>query len=231
MLAVFIIIILRTQQKRKQLHQKELLEQEFKTREKAMLQISRDLHDDIGSSLSGISMLSQLAQQQLTQSNNGSANELLQKIMTYTNDIIEKVSEMAWLMKPNQESLSILINKLKGYSITTAASKNIVTHFDHIPEIFGKELSIQQRKTIYLISKEAINNAIKYADCTVIHYSIYLTSGMAGIFIKDNGKGFNLTSVNAGSGLINMKARAAEINAILKIDSLPGKGTTIELQL
>jgi signal transduction histidine kinase len=229
--AVFFFFILRIQQKRKQLYQKQLLEKEYKTRENAFLQISRDLHDDIGSSLSGINMLSQLAQQQLTQVNTGAANELLQKINNYTSEVIEKVSDLAWLLKSNAESLSLLIKKIKAFGLAAAASKNIQLYFGDSFEISGKELSIQQRKAIYLISKEAINNAVKYAYCTTIYYKISLTDNKMKLLIKDDGKGFNLTDAGEGNGLKNMQARAAEIKAVIKINSAPGKGTTIEMEL
>jgi signal transduction histidine kinase len=229
--AILLLFFFSISRRRQLQHKKQLLEQEFKTREDALLQISRDLHDEIGSSLSGINMLSQHAQQQLAQTNNGIISELLQKISIYTSEVIEKVSDMVWLLKPNQESLSILINKLKAYSLAAVASKNIRLHFDTLPELTEKELSIQQRKAIYLISKEAINNAVKYADCANIHYKISLADKTMKLMIKDDGKGFSSTEVSEGNGLKNMQARAAEIKAVIKINSVPGEGTTIEMEL
>jgi signal transduction histidine kinase len=227
--AVFFFLLLRIQYKRKRLYQKQLLEKEFKTREESFLQISRDLHDEIGSSLSGINMLSQLAQQQLQQQNNEAANQLLFKINNYTNEVIDKVSDMAWLLKPNQESLSILLKKIKTYAITTASSKNIRVHFHDLDETGMKELSIPQRKAIYLISKEAINNAVKYADCTTIDYAISLSGNKTILCVKDDGKGFVVDESLQGNGLKNMEARAKDVNAAFSVQSSPGKGTAIEL--
>ncbi len=215
--------------RRRLLHKKQLLEKEFKTREDALLQVSRDLHDEIGSSLSGINMLTQLAMQQ--QTTDGNSEELLRKISAYTNEVIEKVSDMAWLMKPRQESLSILVSKLKTYSLATAVSKNIAIHFTDVPEISEVDLSIQQRKAIYLISKEAINNAIKYADCKNIYYTITVILNKLKLQIKDDGKGFLVSDVMEGNGLKNIQARAEEIKAIIKINSAPGKGTILELEI
>jgi signal transduction histidine kinase len=227
--AVFFFLLLRIQYKRKRLYQKQLLQKEFKTREESFLQISRDLHDEIGSSLSGINMLSQLAQQQLQEQNTEAANHLLFKINTYTNEVIDKVSDMAWLLKPNEESLYILLEKIKTYGFTTAGSKNIRLQFTELPEAFGKELSIGQRKAIYLISKEAINNAVKYADCKNIDYKISLSGNKIILYIEDDGKGFAISESVQGNGLKNMQARAKEINAVFSIQSIPGKGTTLEL--
>jgi signal transduction histidine kinase len=229
--AVLLLLSFTISRRRQLQYKKELLEKEFKAREDALLQVSRDLHDDIGSSLSGINMLTQLAQQQLALPNNGIANELLKKINNYTGEVIEKVSDMAWLLKPNSESLPLLIKRIKAFGHAAAASKNIQLHFDDSFEINGKELSIQQRKAIYLISKEAINNAVKYADCAAIYYKINLTVNVLRLMIKDDGKGFNLTDIIEGNGLKNMQARAAEIKAVIKINSAQGKGTTIEMEL
>jgi two-component system, NarL family, sensor histidine kinase UhpB len=229
--AVILLLLSFSISRRRQLqYRKDILEKEFKTREEALLQVSRDLHDEIGSSLSGINMLTQLALQQ-TAAENKTTAELVQKINTYTNDVIEKVSDMAWLIKTNQESLSILISKLKAYSLTTAASKNITMHFDDYPEIFEKELTIQQRKAVYLISKEALNNALKYSGCMNIYYKINVTGSILWLYIKDDGMGFFPERISEGNGVKNMKARAEEVKAKIKIDTTPGTGTTIELEL
>jgi signal transduction histidine kinase len=230
--AVLIVLSFIISRRRQLHHRKQLLEREFKTREEALLQVSRDLHDDIGSSLSGINMLGQLAQQQLNQENYDTANGLLQKISSYTNELIEKVSDMAWLLKPNPESLAILVNKLKTQSLPTTSLKNIALHFDTDFGTPGKELSIQQRKTIYLISKEAINNAIKYSACKNIYYSLHPENNKLKLVIKDDGTGFIISEINSGNGLINMKSRAAEAGAGFHIESSPEAGTivTVELQ-
>ena len=227
--AIFFFLIIRIQQKRKQVYKQQLLEQEYKSKEEALLQISRDLHDDIGSSLSGINMLSQLAREEIIQNNNASATDILQKINGYTTEVIDKVSDMAWLLKPNQESLSMLIKKLNTYNVASASSKNIVLHFENNKSVLEKELTIPQRKAIYLVSKEAINNAIKYSSCKNIFHSIQNVDNKIKLQIKDDGNGFSLSEINSGNGLANMKARAEEIKADFDIISEQGKGTTIKL--
>ena len=103
--------------------------------------------------------------------------------------------------------------------------------FSYDPESSGKELSIHQRKAIYLISKEAINNAIKYSDCKNINCNFDLNASPQQVLIRDDGNGFCIKKNMDGNGLKNMEARAEEINATIKITSVPGNGTTIELEL
>lgn len=232
--AILLVMSLTISRRRNLQHKKQLLEKEYKTREEALLQISRDLHDDIGSSLSGINMLSQLAKEQIKLPGTGNTSELLEKINTYTGEVIEKVGDMAWLLKPNSESLSILIKKLKAYGLSVASSKNMLMHFNSSPGISNIETDIRQRKAIYLISKEAINNAVKYSACKNLYCTINLPENgkkKIHLTIKDDGNGFEDTNTVKGNGLINMKARADEINAEIKINSMPGKGTVIELEL
>ena len=232
--AVLLILSLTISRRRSLQHKKQLLEKEYKTREEALLQISRDLHDDIGSSLSGINMLSQLAQQQIKLDDKGNTNELLEKINIYTNEVIEKVGDMAWLLKPNTESLTILIKKLKAYGISVTASKNILLHFSSNVDSSLIETDIRQRKAIYLVSKEAINNAVKYSDCKNLYCNFLLAEEdekKLELVIKDDGKGFLIETVTNGNGLINMKSRAEEISAQLTIQSVAGEGTEVKLVL
>ena len=227
--AILLLVSFNTNRRRQLQHKKQLLEKEYKTREEALLQVSRDLHDEIGSSLSGINMLSQLAKEEIIQHNNASATDILQKITGYTTEVIDKVSDMAWLLKPNHESLSMLIKKLKTYNVASASSKNIVLHFENNKCVIEKELTIPQRKAIYLVSKEAINNAIKYSSCKNIFHSLQNVDNKIKLQIKDDGNGFSLSEINSGNGLANMKVRAEEIKADFDIISEQGKGTTIIL--
>lgn len=228
--AILVILSFIISRRRQIQYKKQLLEQEYKTRETALLQVSRDLHDDIGSSLSGINMLGQLVQQQLNEGNYQSANELLQKINNYTNELIEKISNMAWLLKPSDESLSILISRLKFYNLPAASLKNINLQFNITTGESKKELTIQQRKAIYLISKEAINNAIKYSQCNTIFYSLHAPDNKIELIVRDDGVGFDMPAAGNGNGLQNMKTRADEIGAGFTIQSSPGQGTKITLQ-
>jgi len=228
--AVFFFLIIRIQQKRKRLYEKQLLEKEFKTREDAFLQISRDLHDEIGSSLSGINLFAQMAGKQLTLNNNNEAIINIEKTIDYSAQVIEKISDMAWLLKPSHESIETMIKRLKAFGTATAETKKTEIHFDVDHKNMAKEISLQQRKVIYLISKEAINNAIKYSGCNTIHYKINIEEGITELSIKDDGKGFNTAENKKGNGLSNMKARANEIGASFTCLSFIGNGTEITLR-
>lgn len=227
---VFYALIVRLQQKRKFTHEKDLLEKEMMTRQDSYLQISRDLHDEIGSSLSGIAMLTQLVIVKIQEKRSDESLEVLQRINSYNQDLIEKVSDISWLMKPNMESLSLLLEKIKKFAVATTATKMIEFHYsEEIPET-GRNFNINERKAVYLISKEAINNSVKYANCKNIYYSFVSKANRAILEISDDGKGFISRESSTGNGLKNIKARAEAIKAELILDSSEA-GTTIRLIL
>ncbi len=226
---VLILLSFIISRRRKLQHEKQVLEEAFQARTEALLQISRDLHDDIGSSLSGINLLTHLAQEQLSTSTPAETTELLQKINLYTNEVIEKVSDMAWLLKPDHESFSILVSKIKRFATATCLSKDIRFSTIDAQDSHTKQLTLPQRKAIYLISKEAINNAVKYAECSSLVFEISGDTKRCIIRVIDNGRGFQAQQEVTGNGLINMHTRAAQIGAKLSIQSKLQKGTSVEL--
>ena len=189
--------------------------------------ISQDLHDEIGSSMSGINLLSQIATEKLENNKPGEAVEYLYKVKNYSQDVIEKLSDMVWIFNPQNDSIEKLLQRLKSFTISIALSKNIKVHFTANKESEEINLTIRQRKDIYLISKEAINNAFKYAEPKNIYYTLTGVGSKLKLRIEDDGKGFIRTENMNGNGLNNMRARANEIGAHLDIQSVPGTGTII----
>jgi nitrate/nitrite-specific signal transduction histidine kinase len=193
-------------------------------------QVSQDLHDEIGASISGINLLSQVAAEKLQNNKPEEASEFLVKVKNYSQDVIEKLSDMVWLFNPQNDNIEKLLQRLKYFAISIASSKNATIHFSTGKETEIMNLSISQRKAIYLVSKEAINNAVKYAECMNIYF--ILTSQGKGwkLQIRDDGKGF-LATENNGNGLKNMYARAEEIGAKFNIKTDQGTGTIITMEL
>jgi len=193
--------------------------------------ISQDLHDEIGASMSGINLLSQMAVEKLQHDKPKEAAEYLFKVKNYTQDVIEKLSDMVWIFNPQNDSIEKLLVRLKSFAISLAASKNIKLHFKTDKGSEAINLTIRQRKTIYLVSKEAMNNTFKYADCNNIYYSLSTNGSKCRLKIQDDGIGFINAEKTSGNGLRNMQARADEIGAKFNIQSQPGGGTIILLEL
>ena len=191
--------------------------------------ISRDLHDEVGSTLSGIGLLSEMAKQQLENSRNIEVSTSLQKISTHSEEMLGKMSDIVWAINPQNDSFEKIIDRLKSYAKSIAASTGIHVHFETEKDLMKMNLDMQQRNNIYLICKEAINNAIKYSECRNICFELRRNDRQFQILVKDDGKGFNSQQVYEGNGLKNIRARAKEIGAGLKIHSENDAGTSITL--
>ena len=204
------------------------------------LRISRELHDDIGSTLGSISIYSEVAKKRNEKNENN--NEVLSKIGFASRELIDKMSDIVWSLNAENESFEQLQNRMMAFSAMILVPRNINYDFFFDEELKNLQLPGEQRKNIFLIFKEALHNIVKYAECKVVCIKMFLQNDMVTMIIKDDGKGFNThqTSPNeicisseylGGNGVKNMKARAKDINATLCISSIINKGTTIQLLL
>ncbi len=193
-------------------------------------EISKDLHDDVGSTLSSISILSQVAKDKMVDGQYEQFSSILSKINNYAQETVEKMGDIVWAVNAGNDNILDIIQRLKNSFMQTTASKGIQLQFFTDPAFEKLILPIQVRKNVYLICKEAINNAIKYAACSHISLSFKMATTQLELFIDDDGKGFDLRKPDNGNGLANMQARAVELKGNLRISS--GKaGTTIALSM
>lgn len=186
-------------------------------------EIAADLHDEVGSSLSSIHMLSEMASATATPAD--SKKEMLHKMTTYSKETMDKMGDIVWMIKQNGEDGKDLQERMQRLLYEMCNSKNISHQFDG--ELLQTlKLNTEQKKAMYLIFKEGVNNALKYASPEHIHVSISKQQNMVGLKITDNGKGFDSTSAKKGNGLTNMQNRAKELGGKTEIVSSE-KGTTV----
>jgi signal transduction histidine kinase len=108
-------------------------------------------------------------------------------------------------------------------------SRGITFHFGIDKRLENRKLDMQTRKNLYLIFKEAVNNAVKYAGCYTLHVNINYENGSIRMVIKDDGKGFDPANVRRGNGLTNMHQRAIQMKGKLMIQSTEKSGTILSL--
>lgn len=190
--------------------------------------IAADLHDEVGSSLSSIHMLSQMATQK--QGTDESQKNILEKVSTNARETMEKMGDIVWMIKPGENEAAGLKQRMERYAYETGSSKNIAMLLK-LEEIEKIKLAMEQRKNIYLIFKEAVNNAVKYSGAERIEIQATLQDKELQLRIKDDGKGFEPLTTGRGNGLDNMQNRAKELQGRLSIDTAPGKGTDILLSV
>ena len=203
----------------------------YRTRQKIKLlalrnKIASDLHDDIGSTLSSVSIFSQMAAEQSKE-----VRPMLQTIGDSSRKMLDTMADIVWTIHPENDQFEKIILRMRSFAYELLGAKKIDFRFVADSSIADIKLSMEARKNLYLIFKEATNNMVKYADASKAMFSIKEQNDKLVMLISDNGKGFDRNNETHGNGLKNMKRRASEMGADLQIDSLPGNGTTIQLEL
>lgn len=200
--------------------------------EKVRARLARDLHDDIGSSLSTINILSQVAANKAEE--NGVPRDYLQKISESSGRMMESMDDIIWSINPVNDTLGKMLVRIREFMADTLEPKGIEYSFLVADRIRELRPDPESRRDLFLICKEAIHNIVKYAEAS----HVTLEAGRAGhllqITITDNGKGFlhsAAAAMGTGYGLNNMQARARLLRGSLTINSAPGKGTRIVLSV
>lgn len=194
--------------------------------EKVRNNIARDLHDDMGSALSSINILSQVALVE----KNGNTQSYLQRIGDQSARMMEDMGDMVWSINPRNDSMSQVLIRMREFASEIFELKNIEYQFTE-NGIEHLTLNAEQRKNLFLIFKETINNAAKYSQAEKIEINLHQQDHSLVMSIKDNGQGFDEQTTRAGNGLRNVRERAKEINAILELNSSVGAGTEVNLKV
>jgi signal transduction histidine kinase/ligand-binding sensor domain-containing protein len=183
--------------------------------------ISKDMHDEIGSGLTRIALMTELmnTSQQLTTD----AKQNVDEIAASTRKLVETMSEIIWALNPQNDKLDNLLAYLREQTQHYFEPLNIhykVDFPDPVPDI---KLSNEQKRNIFLVSKEALNNALKHSGATVIELSAFQRNGRFEFSVSDNGKGLN----TGANGLRNMQQRMTDINGGIDWTSYNGSGTKV----
>ena len=195
--------------------------------ERMRTHIASDLHDDIGSTLSSISIISEIASKQDTELELAKA---LSKIGSHSREILSSMDDIIWSINPINDSLFNLIVRLREYAIPVCEVKNIIFNMNIYESIYDMKFEMDERKNIFLIVKEAVNNAVKHSGCSQLEVTFSLNQNHLEIKISDNGCGFDTTKRGRRNGVTSMERRAGQIKMSLKIKSQENTGTTITLR-
>lgn len=187
--------------------------------------IADDLHDDIGSALSSISIMSELAKAKSPE-----ASGLLASIGESTITVQENMSDIVWAIKSENDSFENVLQRMNQFASEILDAKNIALDFISDETLSTSRLTMKQRKNLYLFFKEAINNAAKHSDATNISVRIFQKGHHVEMIIRDNGKGFHTSETFQGNGMSTLKKRADELNGHVNIQSQINKGTVVELK-
>lgn len=197
--------------------------------ESERLRISKDMHDEIGSTLTQIAIMSELAARDSADKKD--VNIKLLNISDKSREVIDSISEIIWAINPQNDSLDNLVSYIREFSSKFLDTASILIKYnipDNIPEI---KLSSQFKRNIFLIIKEILHNIVKHSEATQTQFDLILNNEFLEIEICDNGKGFDLSSTRKfGNGIKNINKRIEECNSEINIISKINIGTTITIK-
>lgn len=190
--------------------------------------IARDLHDEIGSTLSSISMTSRMA---ATGSAAGTerGEELFSTIGKASSQAMGLMSDIVWSVNPENDRMANVISRMREYASATLEAANISFRIETDGAVEKMTLQMEKRKDVYLIFKEAVNNLAKYSKAKEALLKFSVENNRLTLKIEDDGMGFSTDESFSGNGLKNMKSRAEQLHAVFNITSALNAGTAIVL--
>lgn len=185
-------------------------------------EISNDLHDDIGASLSSVHVYSTVALNNVGDAEN--VKLYLEKIRSGVRNVMDKMGDVIWAVKLDNQVNTPLSAKLKNYFVEVLDASGITITYDIEEGVEDVLKSMLARKNFLLIAKEAVNNIVKHSGATHINIKLALQGTELFFLISDNGKGIRDFEFEKGNGMGNMRYRAQQLQGSCQIQNLPDPG-------
>jgi ligand-binding sensor domain-containing protein/signal transduction histidine kinase len=199
--------------------------------ERVRTHIASDLHDDIGSSLSQIAILSEVVRARIAPAAPDVAGPL-ERIGALSRESVDAMSDIVWAISPHRNTPAHLSQRMRRLASDLLPARGIQLTFDSTDDGHAR-LGIEARREVFLIFKEALNNVVRHAAATEVSILIAIARGGLRLVVGDNGNGFATgeSGSGLGQGLHSMRRRATGLGGTLTITSAPGAGTRLELHL
>jgi signal transduction histidine kinase/ligand-binding sensor domain-containing protein len=194
--------------------------------EKLRNRVARDLHDDMGSTLSTINILSSMAKTKMS-TDAVKTTEYLSKISDNSQRMMEAMDDIVWSIKPSNDSMQRVTARMREFATNVLEAKDIELHFSVGEEVYEVKLNMEARRDFFLVFKEAVNNAAKYSKADKVTVCVELNKRTLVLTVQDNGRGFDVAKADNGNGLGNMQKRADAMNGKVRIVSQEGNGTKV----
>jgi PAS domain S-box-containing protein len=205
-------------------------EERLEELERVRQRIAADLHDEIGSSLTQISILSEVAHRSGAASN-PELTHSLSTIAASSRELVDSMSDIVWAINPAKDHLKDLTQRMRRVASDTFTTNNMAFRLEMPPSEEDWKLGANLRREIFLIYKEGIHNMVKHSGCTEAVIRVTSQDGALRLELRDNGKGFDPSSPSDGHGLASLRSRAAALGGTLSVVSAPGRGTEITFHL
>ena len=196
--------------------------------------IARDLHDEIGSTLSSVALYSTVARNRAGD-RAPEATDMLDIITESTTEVMEAMNDIVWTVNAENDDMAHVVQRMRAFAAPVAEAAGMELVLEVRPEVESLALDMHVRRNLYLIFKEALNNAVKCSSGKHVRVLLHRERSEVLLRVEDDGKGFDPDQERGrptagGNGLPNMRKRAAEMGGSLMIRSVPGSGTSVELR-
>jgi signal transduction histidine kinase len=190
--------------------------------------IAKDIHDDLGSTLTRITMLSDPVRGAKEETPENAGN--IQQIHTIARDLTRSMDEIVWAINPQHDTLDDLMAYLESFAQDFLESAGMSCRLDVPPRLPVVPLMADARHNLFLAFKEALHNIVKHSGATGVQIVARFTPAEFRLTVEDNGCGFVPAEAGregSGNGLANMSSRLAKMGGEFEIKSIPGRGTKV----
>ena len=198
--------------------------------ERLRARIATDLHDDIGTSLSHIAVLTELARRKIDEPTPVLA-EYLAQITRVSQDAAAAMGDVVWAINPQRDSLNDLVQRMRRFAADVLSARDIEVRFTTPDAEGSRKLEPDVRRQLYLVFKEAISNVSRHAQASFVDIDLRIEHENVVLEIADNGKGFDPSEPSSGHGLSSLRGRARRLRGSFSIQSSFGKGTQLSFRV
>jgi len=189
---------------------------------------SADFHDEAGNLITKINLFTELARRHAREDN--TLGDYLGQIESHTRRLSSGMRDFIWVLDPGHDTLYDTLVRICDFGNGICTAAGIDFKYDNVSDLFRQvPLAADDRRSLLMLFKEAVNNAVKYAGAGCITFSFKLDDDELKLTLSDDGNGFDVKARSSGYGLNNMRARAEKASAGFILDSGPGKGTTVSV--
>ncbi len=214
----------RQQLKQKQLREKAVLDAEYRER----VRIARDMHDDLGSGLSRISLAAELADRKIGSEQDHAKD--IRYIARVSKELVDNMRDLVWILNPEHASLDHLAVRTREFCVDYLEESGIAVSFDMPHTLPDMPIPRELQRNVFLTVKESVHNIVKHAAAQAVHISFYPQQDKLHIKIRDDGQGFDPDiKKTSGNGLRNMQQRIETLKGSYHLSSTLGKGAEVDI--
>lgn len=202
----------------------------FEEVQKIREKVARDLHDDVGSTLTSINILSEISKDKVSK-DNSEVKDYLSRISNTSSQMMDAMDDIVWNIKPANDTMIKIAARMREYAAAVFEPKDIAYRFVNEEKVKTVSLNMDVRRSLFLIFKETLNNISKYANANLVTIEFELKNNQLCLVIIDDGTGFDEKTIVYGNGIENMQKRAKSFKGNYIIKSYPGKGTHVSLAI